>query len=355
MTNGPRSFRLPALIEQHLAALSKLYGQDGRRDLQQLLVNAGIRIHEESATDNWNGGTFGHALYLILPESLFLPFATQKDEVQNEIRAGLNRIHSVPDEYISDVFLELSASGDPEWRKNSGLLVSQARLPPPEATTRIWGNNGYRVFLSHKSEVKTETAALKEKLRIFGVSCFVAHEDIHPTVAWQDELENALGTMDALVALMTPNFHDSDWTDQEVGFAFARGIPIIAVRLGRDPYGFIGKFQALRSDWSTAPEEIVKLLLKNEGMFTAYVKALGICSSWDNGNLIAKALPGLSRLTAEQVNSLVAAYNETSELRGSFGFNGTKSMFYGPGLVHHLNRLGTQKFKYDTDRLILPE
>ena len=55
--------------------------------------------------------------------------------------------------------------------------------------------------------------------------------------------------MDAFAALMTEGFHDSDWTDQEVGFALARGVPVIAVKLGRDPYGFLGKFQALRADW----------------------------------------------------------------------------------------------------------
>ncbi len=29
--------------------------------------------------------------------------------------------------------------------------------------------------------------------------------------------------MDALAALLTTDFHDSNWTDQEVGFAIGRG------------------------------------------------------------------------------------------------------------------------------------
>jgi len=90
--------------------------------------------------------------------------------------------------------------------------------------------------------VKKETAALKERLQLLGVSCFVAHEDIHPGHEWQDEIENALASMDGFAALLTEGFHDSAWTDQEVGYALARGVPMIAVRLGRDPYGFIGKF-----------------------------------------------------------------------------------------------------------------
>lgn len=226
------------------------------------------------------------------------------------------------------------------------------RVAPPDAITRIWGDHGFRVFLSHKSEVKKKTAELKEGLQLFGVSCFVAHEDIHPTKAWQDEIENALASMDGFVALMTKDFHDSLWTDQEVGYAVARGVPIIAVRLGTDPYGFIGKFQAMSSSWETAAEDIVKILINNDQMFDAYIQALRKCPSWDDGNVLAKVLPEIEKLATLKIDALVAAYNETSELRGSFGFNGSKPRDYGKGLVSHLNRLGRRKFKIAEDRLI---
>lgn len=241
---------------------------------------------------------------------------------------------------------------DHDWRKASGLLLDGQRDVAPVATKRIWGDDGFRAFLSHKSEVKIETATLKDGLRLFGITCFVAHEDIHPTKAWQDEIENALASMDGFVALLTENFHDSDWTDQEVGFAVARGVPIIAVRLGKDPYGFIGKFQGLSSAWKTAAEDVVKVLIKNDQMLSAYIHALRNCPSWDSGNYLAKALPGIEKLTSSQIDALVAAYNETSELRGSFGFNGTKPRLYGPGLVPYLNRLGDRQFKYSSTWLI---
>ncbi len=102
------------------------------------------------------------------------------------------------------------------------------------ATKRIWGEQKYRLFLSHKSEVKAEVADVKKTLQLFGVSCFVAHEDISPTLEWQEEIENALGSMDGFAALMTPQYHDSDWTDQELGFAFARGVPIVGVQTHTD-------------------------------------------------------------------------------------------------------------------------
>jgi hypothetical protein len=35
----------------------------------------------------------------------------------------------------------------------------------------------------------------------------------------QNEIETALESMDAFVALLTENFHESLWTDQEVGYS----------------------------------------------------------------------------------------------------------------------------------------
>jgi hypothetical protein len=352
LSSGGSNYELPKSIDHYLAALSTLYANEGNRQLQELIVNGQTRLHEGWSSDNWNGGTYGHALYIVVPEPLYLSAVKQKNEIQTQIRVDLNKVHNVQNEFIEEVFLEMEVGEDHEWRKDSGLLLAGKRAVPPDATKRIWGVEGFRVFLSHKSEVKMETAELKDKLRLFGISCFVAHEDIHPTKAWQDEIENALASMDGFVALMTATFHDSDWTDQEIGFAFARGVPIIAVRLGKDPYGFIGKFQGLSSTWLTAAEDIVKILIKNDRMFSAYIGALRKCPNWDSGNTLAKALPAIERLTSSQADELATAFNETAELRGSFAFQGGKPRLYGPGLVSHLNRLGPRQFRFSSEGLV---
>jgi hypothetical protein len=338
-------FELPKAIDRYLAALSKLYASDGKRELQELIVNAHTRMHEAWSSNNWNGGTdYGHALYLVLPESLFINVAKQKEVIRAQIKDDLNNIHNIQNELIEEIFLEMEVGDDNDWRTNSGLLLSGRGTTPSNAISRIWGEKTFRVFLSHKSEVKQKTAVLKDAMRLFGVSCFVAHQDIRPTQAWQEEIENALSSMDAFVALMTKDFHESNWTDQEVGFAFARGVPIIAVRLGRDPYGFIGKFQALASTWEAAPLAIVKLLLRHDRMFSAYVQALRGCKNWNDGNTLGSMLAEIQTLSDHQVDELIVAYNETAELHGSFAFNGTRPRNYGPGLLSHFNRFGTRKF-----------
>ncbi len=350
--NEPSPFELPKRIHHYLATISKIYAQHSEQHIQQLIVNAQVRVIEGTSFDNWNGGMNGHNVILTVPESVYLSFIDNKRDIEEKIKDDLNKIQHVQDEFFDNVFIEME-DVDSDWRKASGMLVTQNRTISPDATRRIWGDDGFRIFLSHKSNFKSETANLKKELKFFGISAFVAHEDIHPTKAWQDEIENALTSMDGFVALMTPDFHESDWTDQEVGYAFARGVPIIAVRLGRDPYGFLGKFQGLRTDWSTAAVDIANVLIKNDRMLNAYINALSNCPNWDQGNTLAKVLPSIEKLSVEQVDKLIKIYNETQEIRGSFGFNGTKPTLYGLGLVSHLNRLDPKRnFEYTPKRFI---
>jgi TIR domain len=95
---------------------------------------------------------------------------------------------------------------------------------------------------------------LKDCLEPYGISGFVAHEDIHPTLEWQAEIERALYVMDAFIAIHTQGFSASIWTQQEIGFAVGRGVKIISLKMGEDPTGFISKRQALPRRRRTAEE-----------------------------------------------------------------------------------------------------
>lgn len=345
MSTSATSFELPTKIDHCLAVLSKLYLGEGERRKAEILVNAEVRVREGWSFDNWNGGTHGHAVYLAVPEDLYLAAARQRGELQDQIREDLNAAHNIQNEFVAEVFIESLPSGDGDWRRESGLLRMGRSIAPPEAIRRVWRPDGYRVFLSHKAEVKKETAELKAQLELFGISGFVAHEDISPTREWQDEIECALRSMDAFVALLTEKFRDSKWTDQEVGFALGRDVPIIAIRLGEDPYGFIGKFQALSCDWDSAPKGVVRLLIKRPTMIDAFIGAAQRCSSFEHGNTLAEALPYIERLSEQQAERLVVAFNENAQLQGSFGFNGTKPHLYGGGLARYLSRLTGREYR----------
>lgn len=130
-----------------------------------------------------------------------------------------------------------------------------------EAT--FWEPFHFKLFLSHLSSFKSTTGQLQSALRKYGISAFVAHVDIEPTREWLDEIEAGLHSMDALAAILMPGFKESNWTDQEVGFAVGRGVLVIPVMRGLEPYGFISKYQGLNANKKTVSavaEEIFRIL-----------------------------------------------------------------------------------------------
>lgn len=140
-----------------------------------------------------------------------------------------------------------------EIAEHLGYVVEQSGasvVTDPE----YWQPEHFRVFLSHLSAQKVFAAELQSELLGFGITSFVAHNDIEPTFEWQVEIESALRTCDSLVALLHEDFHSSYWTDQEVGYVMGRGQPVFSVRLGQDPYGFIGKFQGFNGHGKDASE-----------------------------------------------------------------------------------------------------
>jgi len=156
-----------------------------------------------------------------------------------------NALQRVPAELLLEIARELDVDVPTSQR-------SAAILP------RNWmDTTHFRVFISHIAKDKHKAIRLKTCLAPYAISGFVAHEDIHPTLEWQSEIERALFAMDAFIAIHTPGFSASVWTQQEIGVAFGRGVKIISFKMGEDPTGFISKHQALARGQRTA-EQIAK-------------------------------------------------------------------------------------------------
>lgn len=132
------------------------------------------------------------------------------------------------------------------------------------ATPKFWRQGDFRLFISHLAKYKDEAAEFQIFLSRKGISSFVAHNDIEPTKGWMDEILSALETAQAMVALFREGFHQSNWTDQEIGYAMGRRLLIIAVRSGQDPYGFIGQFQALNGV-GKEPEQLANGIYQHLG------------------------------------------------------------------------------------------
>ena len=361
-----RSYQLPKKLERLLASLAVKYRKDGEELLLRIIANSQYYVKEGYTYDNWNGGQSGHAVYFQVPENLYHEIMDNLGYFTQEINQGLNRLCNIQDEFIAEVFIELAESAEVTgWRERSGALLDKNPALVPASTTdqeRLWTPNFLRVFLSHKSEFKVTTKKIKGELKKFGISCFVAHEDIEPTKEWQDEIERALASMQIMVPLMTEKFNESNWTDQEVGVGIGRGIPIVAVRLGKDPYGFIGKYQGLPGADKNEAElakELFKLFLKHDEIRSlatdAWVVAIENIQDYDHGNSLAEFLPMINELTSDQVIRIVRAYNDSGSALMSYGLNGNKPYYYGSGLPHHLTRITGQKYEFRRGEIVLSD
>jgi len=167
--------------------------------------------------------------------------------------------------YVLNMVKSASDESLVELAQHVGYLVEEVAKPgidPP-----FWRKRMFRLFISHLAAEKVFAAELQEALLAYGISSFVAHNDIEPTLEWQTQIETALATCDSLVAVLHVDFHGSKWTDQEIGFAMGRGLPVFAVRCGQDPYGFIGRFQGFNGVNKTASalaKELFEAYRKNK-------------------------------------------------------------------------------------------
>ncbi|MGH2962948.1 MAG: TIR domain-containing protein [Solirubrobacterales bacterium] len=131
--------------------------------------------------------------------------------------------------------------------------------PQPESfedPRNPWSGDGFKLFISHVHGYAAHAGALRTELGRRSVDGFVAHDSIEPTEDWQDVIRYALASCEGCVALLTAGFRESPWTDQEVGWCMGRGVLVVPVEFGLNPYGLLGRYQAFRVKKGQTPADI---------------------------------------------------------------------------------------------------
>lgn len=188
----------------------------------------------------------------------------------------------------------------------------------------LWAEGMVRVFASHISQHAGYVAEVAGKLSHWGLSCFIAHQDIAPSTEWVIEIERALGSAHVLLAFLHEGFYESDWTEQEVGIALGRSIPVISLRLGAAPRGFTSRIQAIpgresvdEMAWSIF--ETVRSAAALQGRLgDAYVAAVASSPNYAAANDLGRAvLTQHGQWTTDQVERLVQAAAQNPQVRES--------------------------------------
>jgi hypothetical protein len=188
-----------------------------------------------------------------------------------------------------------------------------------------------------------------------GIECFVAHDAIEPTREWQDVIESALRTCHVQVVMLTEDFSASRWCDQEVGVAVGRGILIVPVRMGVDPYGFIGKVQAVTlskdfaGNWrgdelsNKVFEALVNNPLASALMVDPIVRRFADSWSWDNSRSAWPFLKNLPReaWTDDRLTRVREAAKSNVDVTEGVLADGTGIKF-PVHLENHLRTLGVE-------------
>jgi len=123
-----------------------------------------------------------------------------------------------------------------------------------------------KIFISYSQIDKKIAGELKEAFEKYDIiKCFVAHDDIVPGSAWEQEILSQLQSSNFLMPIQTENLKNSYWCQQEVGFALAKNIkviPLIPDSGGIDPIGFYAKFQGFRIRLDDLQRSVKQWLIK---------------------------------------------------------------------------------------------
>ena len=196
-------------------------------------------------------------------------------------------------------------------------------------------------FISYSTKDKKIAAMIKDALSNLGISSFLAHEDISPSKEWQTEIVNELKSCNIFVPLITDNFKQSEWTDQESGAAFIKGADIIPLSVSLDgklfitPYGFLSKYQALKytidpTVLNDFPLRITRELqsklvdaLKTksnivEMVRNCYVNSIVNSKSFADSNNKYQSLDQLKPFNRTQMRMLVFGYVLNNQLKSTY-------------------------------------
>ncbi|HEX2897167.1 MAG TPA: toll/interleukin-1 receptor domain-containing protein [candidate division Zixibacteria bacterium] len=233
-----------------LRSKKKLQGQE----LKQQILNFFYSVNME-----WPDQ--GISVYDLLDN-----FDNSKEELQDWVRT------------LDEAELLMRKTGFTSFRENRGHVnahswkinlkyLSQIELIIKSKSQNQLKNENLKVFLSYSSLDRILAGKVKSELVKYGVNVFLAHEDIEPSEEWINIIQENLDTCHVFIILLTQNSKISSWVDQESGQAYNKGTLIIPLKINCDPYGFLGKFQALTLHEDLVESAGIKIITKIEDKF----------------------------------------------------------------------------------------
>ena len=168
-------------------------------------------------------------------------------------------------------------------------------------------------FISYSNADRKIARETKSALEDFGITSFLAHEDLRVSEEWRDSIIEQLASAQIFIALLSKNFKTSEWCAQEVGFIISRpDVLVIPLSLdGTVPYGFISKLQSKRVRAAEdIPVIIQEVFLKKKPRLAIPLwirKVEGAGSFRGAEAIVAPLVPHFPAFTAKEVEAFLVA------------------------------------------------
>ena len=252
-------------LKEYYSTVAELLKEEKHTDAYRIFTGGDVASFV-IGHDNWDGGIDFYAIEVTIDVKTYVALKNRVavEDVCGQLEAAFNDCLQSTADSVRRVTLVPSST----------TTFDERKLSEPSS---YWKIGYYKIFISHVSKNKGSASNLKLMLEPYGISAFVAHEDIKPSKEWEVEIEKALFSMNALCAILTPDFNKSYWCDQEVGYAFGRNVLTIPIDKGQLPYGMFGKIQAIKSEGKNAQqiaESVFNAIIDNDKSRIEYTHSL---------------------------------------------------------------------------------
>jgi TIR domain-containing protein len=157
------------------------------------------------------------------------------------------------------IFLDKMSDRDLMALGRTLKIAFDPSAPDRLARPSCWkGSDDIRLFVSHRSDRETYAERLANALRAHHFASFVARYQIGVGNDWREEVNRALFTMQAFVSIHTVGLRTAEWPMQEIGVAYGRQVPMLAVVVDEAPGGFAERTQALKVSAATEIGEVAE-------------------------------------------------------------------------------------------------
>ena len=206
--------------------------------------------------------------------------------------------------------------------------------------------------MSYSSRDKRLAGQIKTRLEEFGITAFVAHDDIPGGSMWANSIRESISDCRLFLALITKTYHEQEYTEQELGMAVYAKKPVVCISVDdAQPLGFARLYQHIRhhtnQDLECLRRDILDAVLQEDQAekIDLAIACLAKSNRFDDSNSLAKHLDEGAHLSESQARRLAGVFVNNDQIYYARHFAGKHILSILIRHVHYLDEEIVAKIK----------